>query len=298
MIRINKTYKPINRINILTKKSEYEEHNLSISTSSSSFTHPKPALIPKTHPNTPPREFASKNIEHRSSFTIPTESTDELYRKYFSFVKNKPSTVIFLHSCNIGNLEVLDGLCKLIISTGLIQKVDWIYVNNVGQELPSDYFTKFEQSSKFVLNNYSTDANLFELPTLYLLKVFSMNNKRVKVLYLHTKGISRYYDKNLTKNIKAWTDYMTYFLIEKHDECIKFLDTYYTVGVNLLKNHYSGNFWWAMSDYLAIVNGRMVCKYDAEWWILSRGIPSKYCTLHDIGVLYHTYYPRNKYAIY
>ena len=37
--------------------------------------------------------------------------------------------------------------------------------------------------------------------------------------------------------------------MKEHKVCTRLLERYDTVGVNLLENHYSGNFWWARGDY-------------------------------------------------
>lgn len=262
----------------------------------------KPDVTP-TPINTPTNsnfidEFAPKAVRHPSSFKV-TMSHEECYKRYFSFVESTPKVVIFIHSCNLGNTQQLKDLCNLIISTRLIEKVDWVYINNTGIDLDKEKLFNFEYKEKFIINNYSSDTNLFELPTIYMLKSFSVYNKGVKILYLHTKGVSSYVETNkiLKTNVKLWVDYMTYFLIEKHEECLNLLDKYYTVGVEFLKNHYSGNYWWGVSDYLATVKGRMYCKYDAEWWVLSNGEVSKYyCMYTSNKPLYNIPYHRHLYA--
>jgi hypothetical protein len=55
--------------------------------------------------------------------------------------------------------------------------------------------------------------------------------------------------------------------------CLSLLDEYDTLGCNYYEGpykHYSGNFWWIRSDYLATLNlDRLVSRADAEWWCLS-----------------------------
>lgn len=245
-------------------------------------------------------EFSTKEVREPSTFK-PPDSIQNFYHKYFSFIPITHKIVIFIHSCNFGNTKILMDLCSLLISTGLIEKVDWVYINNIGIDLNQEILNNLQYKEKFIINNYSSDTRLYELPTIYMVKSFSTFNKGVKILYLHTKGVSRHIDdgkdSKLKLNVKLWVDYMTYFLIEKHEECIKLLDNYYTVGVNLLKNHYSGNFWWGLSDYLSTINGRLYCKYDAEWWVLSNGnLPKYYCMHNTRTVLYGQSYYRNLYA--
>ena len=45
---------------------------------------------------------------------------------------------------------------------------------------------------------------------------------------------------------------MEYFNLERWEECVATLKEYETCGVELQSedSHYSGNFWWATSDYI------------------------------------------------
>lgn len=71
------------------------------------------------------------------------------------------------------------------------------------------------------------------------------------ILYIHSKGA-------LTENhcTHLWREYMQAFLIEDYRNCMDTLmwHGYDTCGVDLNPFgglHYSGNFWWARSDYIA-----------------------------------------------
>ena len=143
-----------------------------------------------------------------------------------------------------------------------------------------------------------------ESNTLSLIHQHSLNFPADKILYLHSKGVT----KNLSQNIVAWVDYMEYFLIEKYKVCLNELENHETVGVEYYEKpmkHYSGNFWWANCSYInkipslsegiknsIIPDPRWYC----EFWLLQYSTSP--CCLHRSGVdLYGTKYTRDKYTI-
>ena len=69
--------------------------------------------------------------------------------------------------------------------------------------------------------------------------------------YLHTKGASLVATP-LQAAANAWRVYMEYFNLERWQDCAATLNEYDTCGVELQSedSHYSGNFWWATSDYI------------------------------------------------
>jgi hypothetical protein len=150
----------------------------------------------------------------------------------------------------------------------MLDMLDLVVVNNIGLPLDS---TTYVCDKKIRFIQCSDNSGLFERPTLQLMHSFSKKNTGVKMLYLHTKGIS--YDSNTPayNNIQAWIAYMLHFLLDK--SCLPLLDEYDTLGCNYYEGpykHYSGNFWWIRSDYLASLNlDRLVSRTDAEWWCLS-----------------------------
>lgn len=122
-----------------------------------------------------------------------------------------------------------------------------------------------------------------------------------QIFYFHTKGISK-----KTEAETAWREYMEYFLIDKWDECTAKLKDYDAVGVNIVANpfakeinnrmkmkidkskllamiegknllfipHYSGNFWWANTNYLCKLpkpskpkGNRLIDRMKYEVWI-------------------------------
>ena len=179
-------------------------------------------------------------------------------------------TACFIHSCNmaLNGTSSLDNLLAHLYMSGLLDLLDIVIVNNIG--IPLDT-TKYVSDKKIKYIQCSDNSGLFERPTLQLMHAFSKQNPGVKMLYLHTKGISYTPNTPTYRNIQAWIAYMLHFLLDK--SCLPLLDEYDTLGCNYYEGpykHYSGNFWWIRSDYLATLNlDRLVSRADAEWWCLS-----------------------------
>lgn len=91
----------------------------------------------------------------------------------------------------------------------------------------------------------------FEAPTIKFLKDrCDAEEEPFAALYIHHKGI-RYIDNPACRD---WRHYMEHFNVTKWRDCVEKLEEGYdTVGVDWKETpgkHYSGNFWWARSDYV------------------------------------------------
>ena len=192
-----------------------------------------------------------------------------------NFKKNK--FYCFIHSCNLPQTGT--KMLKYLLEQIKVLPFEKVFVNNIGVPIE-------ELIENIELTNYSEDTNLFEIPTINKLREFSINNPGNKILYLHTKGITR---NNIC--IQDWINMMLYFLLQPI--CLD-LD-YDTIGCNYhdgsdnIPKHYSGNFWWATTDYLATLP---VCgnnKCDAEFWL--HKCNPRYYSLHNSKVNhYHVRY--------
>jgi hypothetical protein len=169
-------------------------------------------------------------------------------------------------------------------SCGIIFKT--IYINNIGQ--PIKDFSH--------LTNYSTNCELFEIPTINKIIEFSRLNRYDSVLYLHTKGVSQREDY---KEVDDWIDLMLHFLLMDGNKIL--LNRYDCIGCNYKqqpKPHFSGNFWWANCNYLGglplLSENLPVNKNDAEFHLFENN-PDYYC-LHYSGVDHYCQrYPKEKY---
>jgi hypothetical protein len=176
---------------------------------------------------------------------------------------------IFYHITCINNWKdiVREQLIKIIYS-GLYEKVEEIVCFVI---IPDA--TKIDENINYI-KTFGNKIKIAETSTekkneLYTIKNITNHiNKDTKLLYIHTKGVSRvnttqynngsttFTIPNLYNNIVDWRDYMEYNLIKNHVKCLEQLDTNDCVGVNYV-GHYSGNFWWTTGNhYFRIENFR------------------------------------------
>lgn len=148
---------------------------------------------------------------------------------------------------------------------------------------------------KIIIRAISNDINLYETFTINLLYE-DAQKEDFNVLYIHTKGVTRF--NNI--NINDWVNYLCYFNIYNYKQCIKLLKNNDCVGVNLHylpSIHYSGNFWWSKSEYIRKLEK---CIYKTpnspEFWLTEQNNGNYKC-LWESGVNhYHQRYPEQLYS--
>lgn len=161
------------------------------------------------------------------------------------------SCVCFIHVCvSPKGLEVLENQINKMKKFGLYQKLKRIYIGVLGDYIQLMKHNIYLDNDKLEVVYFSKDVTEMEFPTLINLKKFcDTNQENHHILYIHTKGV-----RNPNNPfIDQWRNYMEYFLIERHEHCLKDLEKYDTAGVNHhVKpwNHYSGNFWWSNSNHI------------------------------------------------
>jgi hypothetical protein len=99
----------------------------------------------------------------------------------------------------------------------------------------------------------ANDCNQGEYPTLhYLHNLVHKLPTAAAVGYIHLKGAGR----PGHAEVQDWRRLMEFFIIDNYQHCVKWLlNDYNVVGCNWtpvswIKPHFSGNFWWANSDYI------------------------------------------------
>lgn len=122
--------------------------------------------------------------------------------------------------------------------------------------------------------------NYYELITLKRMYDYALINEG-NYLYIHTKGSTRIGTSNY-RNIENWRHIMEHFTIDKYSICIDELKTHDLVGCNYTPKglingtpaHYSGNFWWATSQFINklpdpinYLNKNPIDRFDAEFWV-------------------------------
>ena len=244
-------------------------------------------------------EKIERNLKENGFFSVKTPTP-------LQCVWKKRKNTCFINSCTLenNNISRLNHLLQTLKTNQMYNTLDELYIFNIGNSIKIDLIKEnipnVNEKTKLKLMNLSNNKNLFEIPVLNLIRTYARNdkNENANILYLHTKGVS--YDKSL-QTVNNWIDYMLYYLVERHEECIELLDTTNasTLGCNKSEKphlHYSGNFWWTKSSYIKDLN-MIIAKEKAvaEWWLLSN--KGNHLTLHNSNINhYEQVYPREKYA--
>jgi hypothetical protein len=170
-----------------------------------------------------------------------------------------------------------------------------IFINKTGGEV---------SIPEFISVNLSDIPNEYEFPTINSIRNYvSFLNSNEPILYLHTKGVTT----PGNDCISDWRNYMIYFLVAKYKECLEVLKTNDTCGVDLRKDpvlHYSGNFWWANSNYLKKLdppenlNTPLSHRHKCEFWVCSK--EGSHSSLYESNINSYERHlhllPREKYA--
>jgi hypothetical protein len=180
--------------------------------------------------------------------------------------QSEPSIYIFLHAA-VGifkkkrykgywgfGREIMEEILVTIQKAGLMDKATGIYVSTLGNTSNVAEATRtlesFNRSSGSKIYQIIEGQNLFvaEMPTLYALQMFAIspflqNPENTLILYVHTKGM-----RNNGVGSADWRRYLLYFLVERHELCLRLLlfSGYQTCGTQLNGEEYAGNMWYVV----------------------------------------------------
>jgi hypothetical protein len=149
---------------------------------------------------------------------------------------------------------VLDKIRKIKLS-GLWDKINKFYIPVSGmREQDKEFFEDLKfLSNKIKIFEHKEPVFNNEPDTLNFIRNRAEKfENNTPILYMHTKGVS-YEHYIVNKNVKAWVRYLDLFVIGHWKECIQSLSTHDVAGGcynDEPKKHFSGNFWWANSDYI------------------------------------------------
>ena len=218
--------------------------------------------------------------------------TDGIYVKnealsYVNLMTSKNitnSNICFIHSCTLKThgTKVLEEYISLILSSKLIDQLHALYIINIGEIIDTNLF----MNKKIIIINLSRYVLSYEIKTINAIHNFSKRNPNNNILYIHTKGITHV--NEIVANVESWARMMLYFLVTKHENCIKLLGEYDVAGCNyslMPCRHYSGNFWWATTNYISTLNiiGLTEPRHACEFWLLKPAFV-KQKTLHNSNV--------------
>jgi hypothetical protein len=185
----------------------------------------------------------------------------------------KTNIHIFYHIAQLNNWRfiVQEQMHSMLVS-GLLHSADCLHVGVNGPEPISG----MPEGTDLIY--YRRELWAEETPTLKRLRDFCKDNPNQKVLYIHSKGVTRG-----TASVNSWRLYMEYYCVHRWKDCVADLDTHDCVSClwKTPKNptdappHFSGNIWWSKSSYLNTLNHQMLesgHRYDREFWVGS-GLP-------------------------
>lgn len=191
--------------------------------------------------------------------------------------------------------EIFNEQWKTYVSSNLLDVADITHIGLNGKIFG-------ESGNPRIRVKFNQNQEMQEAETLKDLFFFARENPGYKILYFHAKGVSNY-----SKNTNDWRKMMNYFCIEKWRDCIPLLDIYDAVGCNLQDHndnginrpHFSGNFWWARSDYVSKLDYSFLesnNRFQREFWIGTGN--GKLHELHKSNVNhYDSPYPEELYRI-
>lgn len=183
---------------------------------------------------------------------------------------------IFYHIAQLGlGAFIYQQQVHRLYTSGLIQNVNYIHFGvNGDKEL-------FNVPSNTIIQR--NENTLEETETLMSLKDFCKDNQDYKILYLHTKGVTKE-----SLNGESWRLMMEYFVIDRWKECVENLNDCDVVGSNLKilgpttwsdgrqswekagTQHFVGNFWWVNASYINQLDDKFLTsdfRLDREFWI-------------------------------
>ena len=183
---------------------------------------------------------------------------------------------IFYHTFQSGmSAFVYQAQMHRLYCSGLIDAADYIHIGVNGNQ---EMFNVPEKAKVVYNTNWKEETE-----TLVALKNFAYENPDYKILYFHTKGVSK---GTLVAN--AWRMMMEYFVIDKWKECVEYLNDYDCVGSNLNPvgetlwsngtttkpvegtYNFTGNFWWANAKHIQTLDHNFLSsnyRIDRELWI-------------------------------
>ena len=208
----------------------------------------------------------------------------------------------FIHIGNLGRgKEIFFDQMDLIKSSGLYSKTKCIKIGVAGEALDFSFI-----DPKITIVSHDAVLTNGECLLLKTMHEYCQTCEPVKIWYIHTKG-ARFYNSNMPVyyHENGWRDYMQYFVIKKHEDCIEALNKFDVCGTEWVEiancNIFAGNFWWANSNYIKKIKNPMTrnlfgdIRSRAEFDFIGKGNP-KVKSFHTHGrLMYDHQIPKSSY---
>lgn len=173
-----------------------------------------------------------ENLKQIKDGKIPLSELEKVIFQLSFNGKKKAKIAIFRHTAKMGHYEQVNKEIDEVLEKSELLKAADLYQHN-----------------------FCSDLDLYEFPTLEMLREFCINNPGWHVMYLHSKGVTH---NPALQCIKDWRNCMLYWMVEKWEECVNWLSLGHDcVGVQYMPvpmQHFQGNFWWAKSEFIARTN--------------------------------------------
>ena len=184
--------------------------------------------------------------------------------------------VVYIHVCQLPKWQIpFQKIMTALKESGLYDRCQEIRLGIVNEQsgpIDESLFNETKITTKFY-----NHCSLYERATLSHMRNMS-ENESCQYAYLHTKGIKPLngpceHEKNC---VLDWIDLMLHWNIYNWKIASEKLFKNDIYGCEFFRNpklHFSGNFWWANSDYLKTLP--RLNKYNVanlnrgEFWILS-----------------------------
>lgn len=213
----------------------------------------------------------------------------------------------YIHVYQVHNwAEIIEQQLYRMKKSGLYDKMDKLYIGLLGNK-PTRQFSK-KVEIIYQIDKQDLEQSL-TLTSLHLnAHAFSGH-----IFYTHTKGVSHNSGEE-DINQRDWRKMMEHYIIDRWKMCIGELEKNDVVGINWhlgegymnakskyaegtpITPHFSGNFWWATTDYIKRlpILLPLKSKYECEFWI-GKANPSV-AELWHTGIHHHkTSYPELEY---
>jgi len=184
-----------------------------------------------------------------------------------------PDIIGYIHVCQIGQWQItFDMIMSAIKESGLYNQVREIrvgVVNNEGNVIPDHRFN----DPKIVIIGHGS-SRLYERLTLFNMRQHAETDN-CQYWYAHTKGISHFENNSPKKeNVIDWIKLMIHWNLKNWRIASNSLLKHDAYGCEYTGNptrHFSGNFWWANSQYIRTLPSNIGPNYcDPEFWLLNR----------------------------
>jgi len=185
---------------------------------------------------------------------------------------------------------ILAQMFQYMVSSGLAKASDQIHIGLIGPNAKCMGQLPLAFRKKTSIHYWGPESRLFEFPTLGLLWDRSKQAAPQPFLYLHTKGVSHTNPKAI-QDTDVWRKSLCEAALTRYRECLEGLKKNDVFGMECHWDHFSGNFWWARSQYLSKLrdprdflpkntrlwgNRDFNNRYMAEFWVAQSSVTRRY----------------------